>query len=51
MEEDDIRAWHAMPASRGEGDENLKKCWLVGAKMIQQFDEQDSESEDEDESE
>ncbi|KAF8894552.1 nucleotide-diphospho-sugar transferase [Infundibulicybe gibba] len=53
VEEDHIRAWHALPASRGQDKsgteaENAKKCWMVGAHMIQQFDEQES---DEDESE
>jgi translation initiation factor eIF-2B subunit epsilon len=41
VEEDDIRAWHARPSSRGEA-ENMKKCWAVGTRMIEQFDEQDS---------
>ncbi|EJD05818.1 nucleotide-diphospho-sugar transferase [Fomitiporia mediterranea MF3/22] len=52
VEEDDIRAWYALPASRGEGSgvakENMHKCWLVGAKMIEQFDEQADSDEDED---
>ncbi|GLB35041.1 putative nucleotidyl transferase [Lyophyllum shimeji] len=54
VEEDDIREWHKLPASRGEGldkeneVENLKKCWSIGAHMIKQFDEQDSESEEND---
>ncbi|KAI1794494.1 nucleotide-diphospho-sugar transferase [Ganoderma leucocontextum] len=64
VEEDDIRAWHASPAAKGEGIkpgsallEGLKKCWAVGAKMIEQFDsdsdegEEESEEESEDESE
>lgn len=52
VEEDDIRAWHALPASKGVGlsdgelSENIKRCWVVGAKMIQQFDEQDSSESD-----
>lgn len=58
VEEDDIRAWHGMPASRGgEGpdesasaaQENMLKCWLVGKKMIEQFDEQEDSDSDEDE--
>ena len=51
MEEDDIRAWHRLPSSQGDGDEQMKKCWLVGGRMIEQFDEQESDEEDEDESE
>jgi translation initiation factor eIF-2B subunit epsilon len=51
VEEDDIRAWYALPAAKGVGlpggptAENVKRCWAIGARMIQQFDEQDSESE------
>ncbi|KAJ7452519.1 nucleotide-diphospho-sugar transferase [Mycena galericulata] len=52
VEEDDIRAWHALPSAKGVGlggptAENVKRCWAVGARMIEQFDEQDSESESE----
>jgi translation initiation factor eIF-2B subunit epsilon len=49
VEEDDIRRWHALPASKGVGlepgtiTENIKKCWSVGARMIVQFNEQDSD--------
>jgi len=56
VEEDDIRAWYNTPAAKGVGlvggptTENVKRCWAVGAKMIQQFDEQESESENESES-
>ena len=56
VEEDDIRRWHALPASKGQGLtsdvelENYKKCWLIGARMIHQLDEQESDS-DEDEGE
>ncbi|KAJ7172576.1 nucleotide-diphospho-sugar transferase [Mycena filopes] len=55
VEEDDIRAWYASPAAKGTGlvggptAENVKRCWAVGARMIQQFDEQESESESESE--
>jgi translation initiation factor eIF-2B subunit epsilon len=49
VDEDDIRAWHARPSTElvggGPTAENVKRCWAVGARMIQQFDEQDSESE------
>ncbi|KAL6305413.1 nucleotide-diphospho-sugar transferase [Sparassis latifolia] len=54
VEEDDIRAWHARPASRGSAlkpgsatREGMEKCWAVGKMMIEQFDEQESESESE----
>jgi len=53
VEEDDIRAWYASTAAKGTGlkagptAENVKRCWAVGARMIQQFDEQESESESE----
>ncbi|KAJ7632522.1 nucleotide-diphospho-sugar transferase [Roridomyces roridus] len=51
VEEDDIRAWYALPAAKGVGAEktveNVKRCWAVGARMIEQFDEQESESESE----
>ncbi|ETW85768.1 hypothetical protein HETIRDRAFT_309762 [Heterobasidion irregulare TC 32-1] len=56
IEEDDVRGWHAQPDSKGEGLkagevlENFKRCWLVGARMIHQFDQQESSSEGEDES-
>lgn len=54
VDEEDIRQWHAKPESKGEGvkdaelTENFGKLWIVGARMIYQFDEQES---DEDESE
>jgi translation initiation factor eIF-2B subunit epsilon len=53
VDEDDIRAWHAKPQSQGQGvkptslQENYKKCWVTGAHMIKQFDEQDSDEESE----
>lgn len=48
--EDDIRNWHATGTAKGEGQkpdirENYKRCWMIGARMIQQFDEQESEEE------
>jgi translation initiation factor eIF-2B subunit epsilon len=52
VEEDDIRKWHTLPKSKGidlkpgTTTENIKKCWLVGTRMIEQFDEQDSDEED-----
>jgi translation initiation factor eIF-2B subunit epsilon len=51
IEEKHIRDWHNKPKSMGLGlkdsvrAENMKSCWAVGERMIQQFDEQDSESE------
>lgn len=56
VDEDDIRAWHALPVSKGEDrkpgpdTENFKKCWLIGSHMIKQFDDQDTD-EDSEESE
>lgn len=53
MEEDDIRSWHRKSTSRGDDQkttglqENFKKCWNVGAHMIKQFDEQESEESEE----
>jgi translation initiation factor eIF-2B subunit epsilon len=53
VDEDDIRAWHKLSASKGEGrkpgseTDNFKKCWLIGSHMINQFDDQESD-EDED---
>ncbi|KAF9005562.1 nucleotide-diphospho-sugar transferase [Cyathus striatus] len=48
VEEDDIRAWHKLTASKGDSQtdpnaSNLKRCWSVGAVIIQQFDEQESD--------
>ncbi|TFK54991.1 nucleotide-diphospho-sugar transferase [Heliocybe sulcata] len=57
VEEDDIREWHKLPASKGEGlksgtlQENMQKCWTIGSRMIQQFDEQEESEESEEESE
>ena len=53
VEEDDIRQWHALPASKGEGHkpsevENIKRCWMIGTYMIEQFDEQGSDDDDDD---
>ncbi|KAI5122066.1 hypothetical protein M0805_006049 [Coniferiporia weirii] len=53
VEEDHIRAWYSLPASQGTGEgasaENMRKCWVVGARMIEQFDEQDDEDDSEEE--
>jgi len=52
VEEDDIRAWHAKPESQGQSvkstslQENYKRCWIIGAHMIRQFDASDDETED-----
>ncbi|KAK1232011.1 translation initiation factor eIF-2B epsilon subunit, GEF [Marasmius sp. AFHP31] len=51
VEEDDIRAWHRLSSSQGDGNEEMKKCWLIGGRMIEQFDEQESDDEDDDEDE
>ena len=59
VEEEDIRNWHAQPAAKGEDVqdrnrlENLQRSWTIGARMIQEFNEQESdddegESEDDD---
>jgi len=54
VDEDDIRAWHSLPASKGENrkpgtdTENFKKCWVIGAHMIKQFDDQESDDNGED---
>ncbi|KAG2157343.1 nucleotide-diphospho-sugar transferase [Suillus clintonianus] len=56
VDENDIRAWHENPKSQGQGvkptslQDNYKKCWVTGAHMIKQFDEQDSDEESEEES-
>ncbi|KAK2466994.1 hypothetical protein APHAL10511_001252 [Amanita phalloides] len=56
VEEEDIRAWHALPTSKAEGrqagpvTEKMRRCWVIGTHMIQQFDAQESDSgEDEEE--
>uniref|UniRef100_D8PWX8 Translation initiation factor eIF2B subunit epsilon n=1 Tax=Schizophyllum commune (strain H4-8 / FGSC 9210) TaxID=578458 RepID=D8PWX8_SCHCM len=58
VEEEDIRAWFKHPESRGEdvgasGEEleNIKKCRDVGAKMIEQFDAQETSEEESEEDE
>jgi len=51
VEEEDIRNWHALPEAKGENVkngvllENLQKTWIVGARMIHQFNEQESDDE------
>ncbi|KAL1735216.1 hypothetical protein EV714DRAFT_244033 [Schizophyllum commune] len=58
VEEEDIRAWFKHPEARGEdvgatGEEleNIKKCRDVGAKMIEQFDAQETSEEESEEDE
>ncbi|KJA27539.1 hypothetical protein HYPSUDRAFT_198273 [Hypholoma sublateritium FD-334 SS-4] len=56
VEEDDIRAWHALPNAQPEEGadalaENMRKCWMIGTHMIQQFDAQGSDTETESETE
>jgi len=52
VEDDDIREWHTLPASKGDGlpashlKENLKKCWEFGGKMIQHLDDQEDDDSD-----
>ncbi|KAF7793053.1 hypothetical protein EIP86_004158 [Pleurotus ostreatoroseus] len=53
VDEDDIRAWHTSAAGRGTALkpgallDGVKHCWSVGGKLLQQFDAQASESEEE----
>ncbi|KAI9510867.1 nucleotide-diphospho-sugar transferase [Russula earlei] len=55
VEEDDIRNWHALPEAKGEDVRNsdllgnLQKIWIVGARMIHEFNEQESDDDDSDE--
>uniref|UniRef100_A0A0W0F8S1 Translation initiation factor eIF2B subunit epsilon n=1 Tax=Moniliophthora roreri TaxID=221103 RepID=A0A0W0F8S1_MONRR len=49
VEEDDIRTWHKLSTQGipdGLSKENMMKCWAIGAKMIEQFDEQESDEDD-----
>jgi translation initiation factor eIF-2B subunit epsilon len=52
VDEDDIRNWHAMPEAKGEGVksgnllENMQKTWIVGARMIHQLSEQESDDDE-----
>ena len=52
VEEDDIREWHKNPAPKESSSstditENMKRCWNIGTRMIEQFDEQESETDSE----
>lgn len=52
VEEEDIRAWYKIPESKGsaasgETAERMKRCWAIGSRMIEQFDEQDDDSDSE----
>jgi translation initiation factor eIF-2B subunit epsilon len=52
VEEEDIRNWHAKPEAKGEGVkggnllEKIKKTWIIGARMIHQFNEQESDDDE-----
>jgi len=52
VEEEDIRNWHAQPEAKGEDVkdrkllEGLEKTWRVGAGMIHQFNEQESDDDE-----
>jgi translation initiation factor eIF-2B subunit epsilon len=48
VEEDDIRTWHNSAESKAQNaqNESMKRCWMVGGKMIEQFDDQASSDED-----
>ncbi|KAI0306525.1 nucleotide-diphospho-sugar transferase [Multifurca ochricompacta] len=52
VEEDDIRNWHVQPEAKGEGIKNsdllekVQKTWIVGARMIHQLNEQESDEDD-----
>jgi translation initiation factor eIF-2B subunit epsilon len=52
VEEDDIRNWHAQPEAKGEDIndrrllENLQKTWIIGARMIHQLNEQESDDDE-----
>lgn len=56
VDEDDIRAWHGRSKSQGQDvkpaslQDCYNKCWVTGAHMIKQFDEQDSDEESEEDS-
>lgn len=56
VDEDDIRAWHGNSKSQGQGikptslQDSYNRCWVTGAHMIKQFDEQDSDEESEEDS-
>ncbi|KAF9053571.1 nucleotide-diphospho-sugar transferase [Hymenopellis radicata] len=57
VDEEDIRAWHALPSAKGSDlppstrADNVKKCWEVGKALLEQLDDQESESEGEDDDE
>jgi len=57
VEEEDIRHWHSLSESKGEGrkpgveTDNFVKCWTIGSHMIDQFDAQGSDSEESSEDE
>jgi translation initiation factor eIF-2B subunit epsilon len=52
VEEEDIRNWHVQPEAKGESvksgnlPENMEKTWIVGARMIHQLNEQESDDDE-----
>lgn len=54
VEEEDVRAWHRKPESRGTTGgaiaAGMQKCWSIGSRMVEQFDAQDSDSDADSES-
>lgn len=52
VEEEDIRNWHTQPEARGEDVndrnllENLRTTWIVGAHIIHQFNELESDDDE-----
>jgi translation initiation factor eIF-2B subunit epsilon len=51
VEEEEIYAWHRVPASRGSGDEGMERTWSIGGQLIAQLAEQDSDDSEEDSNE
>ncbi|THU86422.1 nucleotide-diphospho-sugar transferase [Dendrothele bispora CBS 962.96] len=55
VEEVDMRRWHALPSSKGAGEEpgprrdGMKKCWDVGAALLEQLSQQESDSDEDSE--
>ncbi|KAK0459629.1 nucleotide-diphospho-sugar transferase [Desarmillaria tabescens] len=55
VEEEDLRAWHSSPSAGGVGlapgiqTDNIRKCWSIGALLIQQIGQQDSGEEESEE--
>ncbi|KAK0503156.1 nucleotide-diphospho-sugar transferase [Armillaria luteobubalina] len=55
VEEEDLKMWHSSPSARGVGlapgvqTDNIRKCWSIGALLIQQIGQQDSGEEESEE--